>query len=98
MPQTLLLFSYLQILDAMSTIAFLMLGIHEANPLVRFALSIGLGPIAGLALVKIAAVLIGVYCGVKGRERLLFRANLMFALLVAWNLFAVIIGAARLAV
>ena len=97
MPQSLLLFSYLQVLDAMSTVAFLMLGIHEANPLVRLAFSIGLGPIAGLLLVKIAAVSIGVYCGLMGRERLLFRANLLFAGLVAWNLLAVIIGAARVA-
>jgi hypothetical protein len=97
MPQSLLLFSYLQVLDVMSTVAFLMLGVHEANPLVRFAFSIGASPIAGLLLVKLAAILIGVYCGVMGRERVLMRANLLFALLVAWNLLAVIVGAARIA-
>jgi len=96
MPQSLLLFSYLQVLDMLSTVAFLMLGVHEANPLVRFAFSIGLGPIAGLLLVKVAAVSIGVYCWVMGRERVLIRANLLFALLVAWNLLAVIRGAARM--
>ena len=97
MPQSLLLFSYLQVLDVMSTVAFLMLGVHEANPLVRFAFSVGPSPIAGLLMVKFAAVLIGVYCGVMGRARLLFRANLLFALLVAWNLLAVIVAVARIA-
>ena len=92
MLQSLMLFSYLQVLDAMSTVAFLMLGVHEANPLVRFAFSIWPSPIAGLLLVKLAAVLIGVYCWVMGRERLLFRANLLFA----WNLWEVILGAARI--
>src|SRR4051794_30653395 len=92
MPPSLMLFSYLQILDALSTVAFLMLGVHEANPLVRFAFSLGLGPIAGLALVKGAALTIGAYCAMKGREKLLGRANLLFAALVAWNLLAVILG------
>src|SRR5437763_625014 len=97
MPQSILLFSYLQVMDFMSTIAFLMLGIRETNPLVRFAFSVGPSPLAGLLIVKGAAVLIGVYCALMGRERLLFRANLLFALLVVWNLFAVIVGAARMA-
>lgn len=94
MPQSLLLYSYLQVLDVMSTVAFLMLGVRESNPIVRFAFSIGPNPLAGLLLLKVVAVMIGVYCWRVGRERLLFRVNLIFGLLVAWNLFAIIVAAA----
>ena len=95
MPQSVLVFSYLQLLDVMSTIAFLMLGIHEANPIVRFAFSIGPNPLAGLFAIKVLAVLLGIRCWQMGRDRLLFWANLLFGSLVTWNLWAVIVGAAR---
>jgi len=90
----LLLFSYLQVLDFMSTVAFILMGFPEANPVVRFAFSIGIG---GLMLVKVIAVLLGVWCWSLGRKRVLITANLVFAILVAWNLLAVIVGAARTA-
>jgi hypothetical protein len=93
MTQPLLLFSYLQVLDLMTTVAFLLLGVREANPVVKFAFSLG-NPISGLLLVKVIAIGLGVYCWYMGRERLLFRMNVMFALLVAWNLVAVIMGSA----
>jgi hypothetical protein len=96
MPHSLLLYSYLQILDGMSTVAFLILGVGESNPIVRLAFSIDPNPIAGLLLLKLAAVLIGVCCWRLGRERLLFRANVIFGLLVAWNLFVVIVATSRI--
>jgi len=94
--QALLIFSYLQILDGMSTVVFLMLGIREANPLVKFTLSVASNPIAGLLLVKVAAVLTAVYCWRVGRTRALRLANCIFALLVAWNLVAVMVRVAQL--
>ncbi|MGH9559654.1 MAG: DUF5658 family protein [Bryobacteraceae bacterium] len=87
-------YSYLQVLDFLSTIAFLLRGVHEANPLVRFALHFGSRPFEGLLIVKIAAVVLGFYCWKHGRERLLTRINVLFALLVAWNLAALIVASA----
>lgn len=88
-------FSYLQVLDYLTTIAFLMLGVQEGNPLVRFCMEMAPSPMWGLAGVKVAALLLGVYCLRLGKDRLLGRINVMFALLVAWNLVALIFGAAQ---
>jgi hypothetical protein len=90
----LLQYSYLQVLDFMTTIAFLMNGIREGNPVVRMALHYAPHPLGGLLAVKIAAVALGIYCWRGGRERLLFRINILFALVVAWNMVALIIASA----
>lgn len=90
--QLLLHFSYLQVLDFLTTIAFMINGVKEANPLVRFAVKVCPTPISGLVAVKVLAVLLGVYCWRMGRDRLLSRINVVFALVIAWNLVALIIG------
>ena len=92
MNQLLIQYSYLQILDFLTTIAFLMHGIREGNPLVRFALKYAPHPLSGLLAVKVAAIVLGIYCWRRGRDRLLVRINILFALVVAWNLAALIIG------
>ena len=51
--------------------------------------------IGGLILVKLFAILLGVYCWRMGRQRLLSRINLYFALLIAWNLVALIVSSAE---
>lgn len=86
-------FTYLQVLDFLTTVAFLVNGIKEANPLVRLALKLGPSPVGGLILVKLLAIVLGVYCWRMGRQRLLSRINLFFAMLIAWNLVALIVGA-----
>jgi hypothetical protein len=91
--QALMHFSYLQVLDFLTTVAFLVNGIKEANPLVRLALKLGPSPVGGLILVKLLAIVLGVYCWRMGRQRLLSRINLFFAMLIAWNLVALIVGA-----
>ena len=91
--QALMHFSYLQVLDFLTTVAFLVNGIQEANPLVRLALKLGPNPIGGLILVKLLAIVLGVYCWRMGRQRLLSRINIVFAMLIAWNLVALIMGA-----
>ena len=98
MTQLLYQYSYLQVLDFLTTIAFLLHGVREANPVVRWALYSFPSPFSGLVAVKLAAVLLGVFCWYFGRQRLLARINLLFALLVAWNLVALIIGATRISV
>ena len=84
-------FSYLQILDFLSTVAFLLNGVREGNPLLRLALSAGANPLAILVMVKVLAIVLGLYCWRRGRRQLLSRINILFALLVAWNLVALIL-------
>jgi len=88
-------FSYLQVLDLLSTLAFLLLGVHEGNPVVKMALYNAPHPVMGLIAVKLAAVGLGVFCVRMGRFKLLGRINIFFALLVAWNMVALIVGAAH---
>ena len=88
-------FSYLQALDFLTTVAFLLNGVREGNPLVRLALSAGANPLASLLAVKLLAIILGLYCWYGGRRQLLLRINILFALLVAWNLVALILRSAR---
>mgnify|MGYP000442265704 CR=1 FL=1 len=85
-------FMYLQMLDFLSTMAFLAHGVQEANPLVRAAMAWGGSPWSGLLAVKVLAVGLGLFCWKSGRIRLLARANAAFACLVVWNLVALIVG------
>jgi len=88
-------FSYLQVLDFLTTVAFLMNGVREGNPLVRFALTAGVNPLESLLLVKVLALMLGIYCWYRGRRQLLARINVLFALLIAWNLVALILRSAH---
>ena len=97
MNHLLLQFGYLQLLDLMTTIAFLLNGVQEGNPLVRLALDVSPNPLAGLVAVKVAAMFLGLYCWQQGRSKLLTRINLLFALVVAWNLAALIVRSAAAA-
>ncbi len=85
-------FLYLQGMDLLTTTAFLLAGVREANPFVKFAMGATGNPMLGLTLVKAAGMLLGLYCWKWGRTKLLRRANVFFALLVAWNLFCLILG------
>ena len=91
MTQLLLQYSYLQVLDFLTTIAFMLNGVREGNPLVRFAIDAFPSPIGGLVFVKVLAVGLGLYCWQFGKQRLLGRINWYFAAVVAWNLVALII-------
>lgn len=95
MNQLLLQYSYLQVLDFLTTVAFMINGVREGNPLVRLAVHYAPDPLGGLIAVKAAAVALGLFCWVRGRERLLSRMNFLFAVLVAWNLAALIIATAQ---
>ena len=92
MNQLLLQYSYLQVLDFLTTVAFLVHGIREGNPVVRFALGYAPHPLGGLLIVKGLAIALGLYCWKRGRERLLSRINILFAVIVAWNLAALILA------
>ena len=44
-------------LDFMTTLAFLLNGVGEANPVVRFALQYSPNPVSGLLVVKLVALI-----------------------------------------
>ena len=88
-------FAYLQGLDILTTLAFLLAGVQEGNPLVRAAMRLVASPMLGLVVIKGSALLLGAFCWWGGRTRLLQRANLFFAGLVAWNLVCLILGLGR---
>lgn len=94
MTLVMLTFFYLQVLDLLTTIAFLLSGVEEGNPLARFAMQVAPNPIYGLLMVKIAAVALGAYCWLSARSRLMLRVNYFYAVIVAWNLGCLIIGLA----
>ena len=85
-------YSYLQVLDFMTTVAFLLQGVQEGNPMVRLALRYAPNPIGGLLFVKLLAIGLGIYCWKVGKQRLFARMTVMFAGVVAWKLGALILG------
>jgi hypothetical protein len=86
------LFSYLQFLDLLTTLAFLSMGVQEANPLVNLVLRSSDHPFYGLLFVKTLSLAIGLYCWLAGRHTVLSKANLLFAVLIVWNLVSVLIA------
>ena len=92
MNQLLIQYSYLQMLDLLTTCAFIVHGVQEGNPVVRFALRFSSHPLEALLVVKLLALGLGLYCWRCGRSRLLTRINILFAIVVAWNLLALIAG------
>lgn len=91
--QLILQYSYLQFLDFLTTIAFLLNGVQEGNPIVRLAMTYSPHPLTGLIFIKIIAVGLGLYCWRMGRDRILMKMNWLFAFIVAWNLLSLILGA-----
>ena len=97
MTHLLVQYSYLQVLDFLSTVAFLLYGVQEANPIVRWFMESSPTPLAGLLALKLLAVMMGVFVWRLRRERLLARINLLFAFVVTWNMVALIVGALQAA-
>ena len=95
MSALLLQYSYLQVLDFLTTVAFLLSGVQEGNPLVKIALEWAPTPLSGLVFVKLLALGLGYYCLRMNKEGLLAKINMMFALVVAWNMVALIVGACQ---
>ncbi len=83
-------FSYLQLLDLLTTAAFLATGVREANPVVRLAMAAAPSPFGALVGLKIVTFAAAVYCVRSGRVRVLVRMNVLFAALVVWNLVALL--------
>ena len=79
-------FAYLQLLDLMTTLLCLSHLGQETNPLVKLLMhSVG-SPVAGLAVTKLLAVGVALYCWRRSREKLLWGVNLFYSAVVVWNL------------
>jgi hypothetical protein len=86
-------FIYLQVLDLLTTLAFITYGIAEVNPVVKWAMRESPSAFGGLFLVKVAAVLLAIYCMAHSKQRLLRGVNIFFAGVVAYNVVVLIINA-----
>jgi hypothetical protein len=84
----LLVFLVLQCCDAATTLIFLARGVTEGNPLVGALIHLS-NPALSLTLVKLAACTLALIAWKSQRIALLRRANIFFALCVAWNLMAI---------
>lgn len=83
-------FAYLQALDLLSTIAFLLHGVGEANPFVRWSMSLTPHPIGGLFAVKLLAIGMAIFCVKTNRAKLLSRMTMFYAALITWNLICLV--------
>ena len=91
MPQ-LQVFFYLQILDLLTTIIGLRLGVSEASPFIRSVIS--LGPGFAVLLSKLFAVGLVLLCLILKRRSLIRRINYGYAVLAVWNLFVIMFAVA----
>jgi hypothetical protein len=80
----LLLFIFLQLADFGTTVAVISMGGTEANPTVRFLM--GLGVYGGLATAKVIGLGLGGLAAFSGRYNGLRKLNIVFAVIVLWNL------------
>ena len=77
-------FIYLQVLDLTTTCLGFRLGLGEASPFVRMLMHIG--PVEGVLLSKIGALLLGAYCVWRKRFGVIHLINYWYAALVMWNM------------
>jgi hypothetical protein len=78
------IFLYLQVLDFLTTLVGLKLGIHEASPFVRSLMHFG--PSIAVAASKIAAIALAALCVGLNRRYLVRWINYWYAALIVWNL------------
>jgi hypothetical protein len=89
---SLAVFFSLQALDVLTTLIGLRLGAAEASMFVGRL--IRLGPLAGLLLAKIFALLLVMAAIRYRRQRVIVFLNYWFALVVTWNLVTIVRSAA----
>ena len=89
-------YSYLQLLDLLTTIAFLRNGIGEANPIISALIQTTSSPLSILVVVKFIAIALAYYCWRIQKQQLLTIITIGYAVLVAWNMVALIVGSGAL--
>ena len=77
-------FLYLQLLDFITTLIGMRLGLGEASPFIRWLMH--MGPAGGLVLSKLVAFVLGGACIWFKRRHLLRWINYWYAGLVVWNM------------
>lgn len=83
------IFLYLQLLDAMTTLIGMRMGLGEASPFLRLLMQAGPG--VGLALSKIVALLLGGICIWLNKRHIVRWINYWYAGLVLWNVSLIFI-------
>ena len=86
-------FIYPQMMDMLTTVAFMMYGIAKVNPVVKWAMRESPSALGGLFLVKVAAVMLALFCMARSQQKLLRGANIFFTGVVAYNIFVLIMNA-----
>ena len=85
------IFIYLQVLDLLTTIIGLRLGLGEASPFIRGLISFG--PALAVMLSKVVAFLLVGICFALKRRPLIKRINYGYAALAVWNLGLILVAA-----
>ncbi len=88
--RSLILFTYLQFLDALTTACFLVHGGNEANPIMKFLMGY-LGTFEGLLVAKTFGVLVAVWYMAKGGSLKWY--NGLYSAVVVWNMTYFLQGA-----
>ena len=81
-------FLYLQVLDFLTTLVGFKLGAAEISPFVRALLHFG--PIAGVALSKLVAIVVAGVCLWLNKPRLVRWVCYWYAALVVWNISVIL--------
>jgi hypothetical protein len=89
-------FFSLQALDVLTTLIGLRMGAREASMFVGRLLV--LGPVAGLLVSKCFAVILASAALAFHRPRVIVFLNLMFAVVITWNLATILASLARFVV
>lgn len=84
------LFIYLQLLDLLTTLLGLRLGLEEASPFVSWLMQ--LDPATGVAASKVVALVLGGLCIWLNKRHLVQWINYWYAGLVVWNLCIILVG------
>ena len=83
-------FLYLQILDFLTTLVGLKLGVSEASPFIRSLMHFG--PSFAVAASKIMAIVIAGLCVGLNRSYLVRWINYWYAALIVWNLCNILVA------
>lgn len=84
------LFLLLQLLDAATTVIGFQFGLGEASPFVRYVMRFG--PVTGLLLSKVIAILLAGFCVRSGRYQVIRYVNYWYSALVLWNVTLILLA------
>ena len=84
------IFIYLQVLDFLTTILFLKLGLPEGNWLV--GLLVQWSPLLGVLLAKVATIIVALIAMHYHKIRVMRLANFGYSGVVVWNLVVMILS------